>query len=406
MTTYPWAILLVLFVAAFSKSATADPPPAQLPSQFVLHKSRGDLARAAGRLTEAQENYEKALALRYDPLVAGRLGLVRLGLRDFDSAAGFLYQAAHDTSASLSPYDRVTFFQALSVARREVCRVDIKVDQADEELAIEIDDVVRSKGRSVFWLFLKPGTHTIRAKLEGFQDAVETVITERGCEGNAVVELHLEPVSPPSRVVTMAFAEQLETLREQSSALIEKSKSSVDVWPLYSAKLPPNPLKPSVIGGFVLGAGVWIPFGMTPGLGIDMGVGGQLHAGWRSGSWWEIGVDGRLAWSLEEKPKFSAGSVHTWAIALAPCGRSRANFFGCVLLQVDGGAFGTAVRWQLGALGARAGYEFHLTERVYLRAFVDILGHFGTPDLRIEGAPLWGGFLLTPTVGMSALRFF
>jgi hypothetical protein len=403
LTTYPWAVAFLLVVAVFSASATAAPPPAQPKDEFAAYKSRGDLARVTGRLSVAQENYEKALALRFDPLVSGRLGLVRLAQRDFEDAAGRLYRAAHD--ASLSEKDQAIFFKALSDARREVCRVDIKVDQTDAQLAIEIDKVERSKGLAAFWLFLKPGKHMIRAKLPGFQDAVETVITERGCEANVVVELHLEPIVPASRAFTTALMQQNKTLVERSKAFVEKSEASVDVGPLYTAKPRPNPAKTNVSGGFVGGVGVWIPFGMTPGAGIAMGVGGQVHAGLRSRSWWEIGVDLRLGWSLEDA-KFDAGSVQTWGFALAPCGRYGAHLFGCVLAQINVGTYSASPPWLLPAVGVRGGYEFHLNERLHVRAFVEGTLHFGTPAFIRNDQLLWTVIPMAGAVGISALRFF
>lgn len=400
LTTYPWAILFLLVVAAFSTSATAAPPPTQVPDEFVLYKERGDHGRVTGRLSEAQENYEKALALRVDPVVTGRLGLVLLARRDFEGAAAVLHRAVNDTSTSLSTDERVKFSRAYSDALREVCRVNIKVDHADEQLEIMIDDVTSRKGRAAYWLFLKPGTHVIRAKLEGFEDAVETIVTERNCPHDVNVELHLEPISRAPGVVTIALAEQSKTLVEKSHAFVAQSKTSVDAWTLYTAKPLPNPLKTSMREGFVLGVGAWIPFGITPGVGI----GGQLHGGWRSRSWWEIGVDGRIAAALGGD-ELSAKSAYTWSLGLTPCGHYGAHVFGCVLVQLDGGASRNAGSWALPAFGARGGYAFHLNERFDVRVFGDFGVHLERPESYRDNTLIWAGKTVALALG-ATINFF
>ncbi len=385
MTTYPWAILAAALVVMPVAAAAAPPPTQQIVDEFVIHKKRGDRSLTAGRLSDALSSYGKALAIQYDPVVGGRVGLILLALRDFAPAAHQLHRAVNDTSTSLSKQDRLDFSKAYSDALLKVCRVNINVEHVGTR--VEIDGVESGHGRTDFWLFLGPGKHVIRAALQGFGDTTETIETPPGTQRNVALVMQPRLDVMPSAVVT--------------TTTVDLSKTSRLVPPLYVAKLPPNLYKTSTNAGFVLGIGAWIPFGAVPGLA----VGGQLHGGWRSKSWWKIGIEVRGAVTTGFS-EFAFGSAYVWAVIAAPCGRIREHFFGCILVQMNGGSADSSVSWTSPGPGLRAGYEFQLNNRISLAVFGDLAVRFDAPTIGLIGKPSWSGNLLVPAVGAHLLRFF
>lgn len=363
----------------------AAPTTQQVVDEFVLHKRQGDKFRLARRWPDALTSYEKALAIRYDPTVAGRTGLVLKSLGNFSAAAYQLHRAINDTSPTLSKQDRLDFTRAYSEALLRVCRVDINVDHVGAR--VEIDGIESNHGRADFWLFFEPGKHVIRAQLQGFLDTVETIETAAGAPRKVALVMQRIVDVTPSVVLT--------------TTTVDLSRLERPAVSLYDDKPPPNPLKTSTNAGFVLGVGAWIPFGATPGVGL----GGQLYGGWRSKSWWEIGIEARAAWTLGID-NVAAGSAYTWALTAAPCGRIREHFFGCVLVQVSSGALRAIHSWTLPGAGARVGYEFHLNNRFSLALFGDMAARFGTATLGPGTSLVWTGKLLVPALGANVLTFF
>lgn len=385
MTTYPWAILSTALVVFPATAAATPPPTQQIVDEFVVLKKQGDQARADKRLSDALTSYGKALAIRHDPLVAGRAGLILLGLGEFGLAAHQLHSAVTDTSTSLSKQDRLDFSKAYSDVLVKVCRVDINVDHVGAR--VEIDGIESSKGRADFWLFLEPGKHVIQARLQGFFDTIETLETQAETPRKVALVMQRQLDVTPSAVVTTTSADL-----SQMSHLVPS---------LYAAKLPPNPYKTSTNAGFVLGFGAWIPFGAAPGVG----VGGQLHGGWRSKSWWEIGVEVQGAVTLGTDNS-EPGSAYAWAVTAAPCGRIREHFFGCVLVQLNGVSFQTVELLTSPGIGLRARYEFRLNNRFSLGLFGDLAVRFGAPTLGQDNFVIWAGKLLVPALGANVFTFF
>lgn len=376
------------------RSAAAELPPENLSvDEFVLSKAKGDAAWSAGRLSDALGPYEKALSLRLDPVITGRLGLIYFDRGDYDLAAQHLYRAVNDTSPSISKEERVRFSRKYADALAEVSRIDMTVDQPGAR--VEIDGVDLGQGRTAFWIFLEPGEHAVRASLSGYEDTVTTIVAERGIPQQIKLEMHLPQLVklgvPLLSVVTNGQFEERVTWFSHRL--------------LYAAKLPPNPLEISVSRRFVGGVGVWIPFGVTPG----SSVGGQLHAGWRSSSWFEIGAEVGAAWSVGYE-SFTAGDVYSWKAGLVPCARFWRVFSGCALVQVDGGGLTSKQsNWLAFGAGLRAGVEVGLFERFGLALHGDLVlmtrhpNGVGEADPR---SPAFGKNLRIQAFGFYFLTFF
>lgn len=377
----------------------AAPPSVQSADPFVLARSRGDVAWQKGRLSEAAEQYEIALALQDDPVVMGRLGLVRLALRNYVEAAWLLQRALRAPSSGLTKKERARFSDGYSDASPHVCEVDISIDQPGASTTI--DNVVRGAGRADFVLFVSAGRHEIRARLDGFSEAVRTIEAPGGCSPRVRVQLHLEPLTFTRYAFSPEFLAPNELLVTRTRARIEHVSESIVPWTLYGAKPQENTLKPRAFTGFFLGGGVMIPFGVTPGVGF----GGQIFGGWRSRSWWEVGVEGRLAFTTGVLTEFSPFAAYAWSLAAVPCVHTRIHLFFCGLAQVDGGSLGTPPSWLNAGVGGRVGYEFHLTNKVRLRPSIDFVWHPGT-DYRVGKADSWTVSTLSGALPLGVVTFF
>jgi hypothetical protein len=399
LTTYTWAIFASLLVAVPCAAAPASPSHSlnsatNASDLFAQHRAAGDSARLARDWSKALECYDKALAIRYDAVVMGRAGLVLRRLGRFDLATRLLQRASNDTSAEIEPKERQVFFDEFLLSADEVCRVDVHVDQTGAR--IEIDGTENVDGRADFYVYLNPGVHTISAQKEGFHDAVQTLVTDRQCRRNVALIMQVIPIEQIS-------VDSFKKVVSQNLSSGGDVRESSDAKPtLYVAKPPPNPYEPSAKRWFVGGLGLWIPFGMTPGLS----VGGQLHAGWRPRSFFEIAAEMKAATNISGE-RVTSGSALGWSVGIAPCGRVRERFFFCGLAQMNGGRSLSDRRlgWSLPSLGGRLGVEFHLTNRFHLRLFGDFLGMFGVPSFGSGRYELWAGRWWVPSVG-TTFTFF
>ncbi|MBK9267046.1 MAG: PEGA domain-containing protein [Polyangiaceae bacterium] len=385
MTTYPWAILCVVLLAIPGLAGATPPPSSSSPASaarpaddFDTHKKQGDAARAAGRSNEALAAYTKAQALRDDPIVAGYAGLILFEHGNYDVAAFHLLKAITRPAKGLSADEHAQFFETYHKALLKVCRVDVEVSRTGARVDLDGTDVGDEQAN--FWVFVNPGKHSMRATLEGFDDATHDFDAEAG--GHEKVRLVMRP--------------------KTSKPVVVEQKKDKPTKTLYVAKPATNPLKSSSSGRFVLGGGVSTVFGATP--GVALGLHG--HAAWRSRSWWEIGGDLRFAVTLGSG-EYAFGSASTWAVIFAPCGRVREHWFGCLLVQGDGGlSHSLNSPWVRFGFGVRAGYEFHWNERFHVRLFGDLAIQHDWPRFYHRNRMVWEGMVVLPTVGIDGLKFF
>ncbi|TKC89013.1 hypothetical protein [Polyangium fumosum] len=160
--------------------------------RFAEYASRGDRARAAGKIGDAVIAYSDALAIRSDPLIAGRLGMLLVKMGRHAQAADLLHTAVNrDWSAS--PTERKAFTTAYGIARDAVCMVDVQVSHAPETTTIDGKPWNRAR-MNAFFVFLSPGEHEIRATLTGYRDG-RAVFT--ACKGGSMdVPVTLTPLPP------------------------------------------------------------------------------------------------------------------------------------------------------------------------------------------------------------------
>ncbi|WP_272826249.1 hypothetical protein [Sorangium sp. Soce836] len=174
--------------AASARSAEAD-------EAFA----RGERARRAGRWEEAEAAYRAAWQADPRPELAGELGLAELAL-------GRLRDAAEHLGASLlypetlAPAARRRFSEGLRRAEREVSSATVAVSRPEAEVFIDGRRIGR--GQATYFVYLDPGRHEARGKLEGYIDEVYPFEAQRGRE--SMIGLHLQPKPPPPPAAPVA----------------------------------------------------------------------------------------------------------------------------------------------------------------------------------------------------------
>jgi tetratricopeptide (TPR) repeat protein len=163
--------------------ATAE-PPSRPPNRGLNGAAetdplrRGRAARAARRWADAEAALEAALetddARGFTPLqraeVMGEIGLCELEQRKHREAAEHLSEAL-DQFLKLRPAQRRSFNDALAEAIQHVGRVFFSADPPDA--AVLLDGKPVGRAGVEYELFVDPGKHMIRARLNGYQDVVQ-----------------------------------------------------------------------------------------------------------------------------------------------------------------------------------------------------------------------------------------
>lgn len=346
---------------------------------------RGDRARLGRDYIAAIKAYRDALALRDDTLIEAHVGLMLFELREFHIAALYLQHAVEKPAKSITDADYARLSSAFRTAQKEVCRIDIEVDRRGTRL--EIDGEFIQEGKGEFWFFVAPGKHKLRVSLEGFEDEIQEIDAPKGDQKR--LKFMMRPIAkPPS---------EPEKKPPQTDPLAPKKKEPIHV-PEYKPTAKTNTKSR---GQFVVGGGLALVLGATP----NPALGPQVFGAWRSRSWWEIGLDGRVGWMVSEDKRFPNTGFITWSAGIVPCGRLRDRFFGCALLQVDGLARTNSPRGSiLPAFGVRGGIDLAANEHVRFQGWVEAALH--PRSFSWGNNTEWHGFPLTGSVGVRAVYVF
>ncbi|WP_437902877.1 hypothetical protein WME95_30515 [Sorangium sp. So ce327] len=154
--------------------------------------ARGEKARRAGRWEDAEAAYRTAWKADPRPEFAGELGLSELALGRSRDAAEHLRESLL-VPETLQPAVQRRFRAGLEKAEREVSSATVAVSRPEAEVFIDGRSIGRGQG--MYFVYLDPGRHEARGKLEGYVDDVYPFEAERGRE--SMVGLHLEPKPPP-----------------------------------------------------------------------------------------------------------------------------------------------------------------------------------------------------------------
>ncbi len=377
-------VLIAAFLAfgAPARAETHDqeiptPPEAMLDAakeaEFYANVAIGDRERAAGRVPEAAMAYARALQIRKDPIVGGRLGVLLVQAEKYAQAADLLSIALKYAQAPTA--EREAFFRAHETARKHGAWVDVIVSQAGAAVALD-GDARNPGGYSAFSIFVINGEHRLTAVLEGFQDATVPFTVRPGENMRVAIELRplfrkLERFSPPP-------TPRVEPPSAPSTNVKGDPNYNSKEDPFYEDPKSPKPKDAAdsrstrgiVFAGpvVVFGVASWMP-----------AVGAVVGGAWRPNEYFSLGLEGRAAW-LTVGVGGAPISAMTAGGVISACGHFR-WFFGCALGHVgatqvsfSGDSFVEGTYWaaKLGG-GGRLGARVRLSGALSLAGTFDVL---------------------------------
>ncbi|MDI1445781.1 hypothetical protein [Polyangium sp. 6x1] len=322
-------------------------------ARFREHARRGHRAKAAGKLVDALDAYADALAIRPDPLIAGRLGVVLVALNSPAEAADLLHDAVNrDWSAD--ERESRQFSEAYRVARAAVCMVDVQISHMPDTTTLD-GKRINGKRHSAFFTFVMPGEHEIRATLTGYRDGRAVFTACKGGSMDVPVTLTPLPPDPPIEPIPAPTAPpepaaiprppglpevRLETLGDPRLG-IAGAVAVVDGKPLPKQEDPYAYDDPPESGGKKSGVRGSIGVGPAMVIGVaswQPAIGATIAAHLQPAGFFSIGIDARAAWlpsGVGDRPirAMTAGGL------VSLCGHWR-WLFGCAVghlgvLKVD-----------------------------------------------------------------------
>ncbi len=382
------AVLLGLGAPAQAQEIPT-PPEAMLDAakeaEFFGSVAIGDRERAAGHVPEAAIAYARALHVRRDPVVAGRLGVLLVQAEKYGQAADLLQIALKHAKAPTT--ERETYFRAYEEARKHGAWVDIIISEAGA--AIALDGEARNPGGySAFSIFIVAGEHRLTAVLEGFFDATVPFTVRAGEDMR--VEIKLRPLF-----------KRLEREKMPRNAISAHGSTNIYGDPNYDPKEDPTyedrkatklkgaadspPTRGSIFAGpvVVFGVASWIP-----------ALGAVVGGAWRPNQYFSVGLEGRAAWltvGIAGEPI----SAMTAGGTVSACGHIK-WFFGCALGHVgatqvsfSGDSFLAGSSWaaKLGG-GGRVGARVGLSKSFSLAGTIDFLALNNRDVVSLEGTVL------------------
>lgn len=345
-------------------------------ARFDLLVRTGNQARLSGRHRDAAIAYKAALEIHPHPVVSGRLGLALLKLGQIDLAGNELHFAM-EQGQGVTPQERSEITSAYDKAKASTTWVSVKISQVGASVTCDGESWNR-EGTSAFWRFVMPGEHTIRAKLDGYEEAVQTFTAKPG--ERIAISLQLVPIV------------KLEPISEDEPILRKKKRyfpppfNSSNVWgsPDYEPKEDPNhgepketkPLPKKDGPRFSINGGVLTVFGVAS---WNPAVGGVVGVAVKPKEFFSLGLEGRAAWLTTGVADRQISAMTAGGI-LSACGHLK-WFFGCGLghlgainVQFDPASYKAASLTSFKpGVGGRIGARIELGKSFSLQGAVDAL---------------------------------
>ncbi|TKD06227.1 hypothetical protein [Polyangium fumosum] len=342
--------------------------------RFRALASLGDHERTAGHLRAAARAYMAALDVRSDPLVDGRLGVLFVQLGRPELAPELLLDAIH--RASTTPKEREGFFKAHEVARAQGSWIELIVSHAGAQVTLD-GEPKDTGGHTASWFFVRAGEHVVRAKLDGYKEAVETFTALKGEDRPVRITLKPLPAPPPSEPAV--YAPKKKPPKIVAPAVVAgETKLSKQEDPYADDDNPATNRGDGEKKGMrgSIGAGPVVVFGVAswkPAVGLVVG------ASLRPSEYVSLGLEGRGAWLTSGIADRPINAMTAGALA-SVCGHYK-WFFGCALghlgvLNVDitGQGYNRANHsFVKPGVGGRVGAKVRVTESFALQAAVDVL---------------------------------
>lgn len=346
-------------------------------ARFDLLVKTGNQARLTGRYNEAATAYKAALDIHRHPVIRGRLGLVLVKLGHLDKAAEELHDA-FEHGQGVTAQERREVGAAFDKAKASTTWVTVNVSQMGANVTCD-GAPWNPKGFASFWAFAMPGEHTLRAQLDGYEEAVETFTAKPGDE--ITISLTLVPLAAPMlpdlpAPVTAPIEARNFPPWLRSSNVADDPNYSPKEDPFYGEPKDTKPAKKKSGPRFSVTGGVVTVFGVAswnPAVGGVVGVAVRPHENV------SIGLEGRAAWLTTGVADRQISAMTAGGI-LSACGHLK-WFFGCGLgylgairVTASGNSYEerTIARVQPG-FGARVGVEFRFASAFVMRGNVDAL---------------------------------
>lgn len=375
-----FAAFVVGVCLSASATARADTPsdPEQ-EARYDLHVRTGNQARLAGRHKDAATAYKAALDIHRHPVISGRLGLALLKLGQIDRAAEELHLAM-EQGQGVTLQERREVMAAYDKAKTSTTWVTVIISHTGAK--VTCDDLPWNRGgHSSFWRFAMPGEHTLRAQLDGFEEAVHTFTAKPG--EKITISLNLVPLAGPK--LPELPAPVAATLPDNRVFPPVLPASNVAGDPNYSSKEDPfygepkdaKPAKKKDGPRFSVNGGVVTVFGVAS---WNPALGGVLGVSLRPKEFLSFGLEGRAAWLTTDVVSDSQIRTMTAGGVISACGHVK-WFFGCGLGHVGIMNVAFSERSYTGksytdarlGIGGRLGAQIHVTESVIVNGSIDAL---------------------------------
>jgi len=350
------------------------PPEAMLnaakEAEYFAHVAIGDRERAAGHVPEAAIAYARALHIRKDPVVGGRLGVLLVQAGKYGQAADLLSIALKHARTPTA--ERETYFRAYELTRKYGAWVDIIVSDAGAVVALDGED--RNPGRySAFSIFVLTGDHRLTAVLQGFHNA--TVPFTVRADEDMRVEIELRPLVKRLERTTPPGPPRNEPAQHVTTNVATDPNYNRKEDPFYEEPKPDKPQE-KTWPRFSVNAGVVTVFGVASWMPA---VGPVVGGAWRPNEYFSLGLEGRAAWLTVGVAGAPIGAMTAGGL-LSACGHVK-WFFGCGLghggvirIAPQQGTFiDKPLSFPVVGGGVRLGSRIHLSRALSLTGTLDAL---------------------------------
>ena len=256
---------------------------------FEILAEEGDRLRVAGRKIEAANAYLKALDVRHDSLVGGRLGVLLVDLGRPLKACGLLLDAIQH-ARNANDAEREGFHKAYDKAWREVTYLDVTISVAGSKLTLD-GKPKNVDGDTRFFLFIMPGAHVLHASHEGYKDLVYSFNAEKGTDLPVKLVLEALPTTTAAPLEGLFKPEKrsakIAAARKKADEPPDEPEKSTPIYGGVEGAPQAEKTRMSVEGGpvVVFGVATWAP-----------AVGAVAGVRWRLKDYFSLGVEGRAAW--------------------------------------------------------------------------------------------------------------
>ena len=256
---------------------------------FEILAEEGDRLRVAGRKIEAANAYLKALDVRHDSLVGGRLGVLLVDLGRPLKACGLLLDAIQH-ARNANDAEREGFHKAYDKAWREVTYLDVTISVAGSKLTLD-GKPKNVDGDTRFFLFIMPGAHVLHVSHEGYKDLVYSFNAEKGTDLPVKLVLEALPTTTAAPLEGLFRPEKrgakIAAARKKADEPPDEPEKSTPIYGGVEGAPQAEKTRMSVEAGpvVVFGVATWAP-----------AVGAVAGVRFRLKEYFSLGLEGRGAW--------------------------------------------------------------------------------------------------------------